>query len=63
MLKRVLGESYQSHSMRRGILTEGFAAGCSVSQLMHLSGHASVSSLMEYDSTDFIKNNAINHIL
>ena len=62
MVKRVLGESYQSHSLRMGAITEGFAAGCTISQLKHLSGHKSISALMEYDSTDFLNNNAVDSL-
>ena len=60
-IKRILGDSYTGHSPRA--ITTGFEKGCSVSSLMHLSGHSHVSSLREYDRTDFINNNAVGSLV
>lgn len=53
LIKKLFGESYSSHSLRSGSITEAIGAGATTSQLMHLSAHKNASSLKEYDLTEF----------
>jgi len=63
LIPQLFGPEYSSHSLRAGFITEAFTKGASTSQVMAQSGHKSVSSLMLYDRSDLLENNAVTAVV
>jgi site-specific recombinase XerD len=51
------GDAFAGHSLRRGAISSGVAAGVHIARLKQFSGHASLSSLEEYVELDELRQN------
>ena len=51
------GSGFAGHSLRRGAISSGVAAGVHIARLKQFSGHASLKSLEEYVELDELRHN------
>jgi hypothetical protein len=51
------GGGFAGHSLRRGAISSGVAAGVHIARLKQFSGHASLKSLEEYVDLDELRHN------
>jgi hypothetical protein len=51
------GAAFAGHSLRRGAISSGVAAGVHIARLKQFSGHASLKSLEEYVELDELRHN------
>ena len=61
LLESLTGTS--SHGLRRGVITTAFRMGCNPAEVMQISGHKSISSLLEYNDADLFSANGITTVL
>jgi len=61
LLESLTGTS--SHGLRRGVITTAFRMGCNPAEVMQISGHRSISSLLEYNDADLFSANGITTVL
>jgi len=61
LLQAITGTS--SHGLRRGVITTAFRMGCNPAEVMQISGHRSISSLLEYNDADLFNANGITTVL